>query len=305
MVRQPIINKKRKKFSLSEKKVKNKNVLIKQKSEASRAVDKFIIKMNKRFQTDIGKNISKKNTERKKSVFKAKPIFIKEKAKMSNKKNVKKKVKKNNFIKAKGLDFEKILNNFSLYSKVNEPFLPMNDISLSTINHSGFKNLKYNKKRIDKACMTDFEKTPSFQNMEIEDVLSYLSSKIIANMTKIFNNKQCSFYYSNANISKVENNTTKNNISNLDLNKSKMRGNKILNYSEKENDSFSNDESIGSFNKLKGSNPIKYEKMLKKMYKKIKGYEKKSHNLERQLRNRNKDYLYALKEIEQIKVRLN
>ena len=35
---------------------------------------------------------------------------------------------------------------------------------------------------------------------------------------------------------------------------------------------------------------------------KLKQIQKKNNNLERQLRNRNKDYLYALKEIEKIKI---
>lgn len=47
--------------------------------------------------------------------------------------------------------------------------------------------------------------------------------------------------------------------------------------------------------------PKKFEKLYSKLYSQIKKINKKNSNLERQLRNRNKDYIYALKEIENIK----
>jgi hypothetical protein len=47
--------------------------------------------------------------------------------------------------------------------------------------------------------------------------------------------------------------------------------------------------------------PKKFEKLYSKLYAQIKKINRKNSNLERQLRNRNKDYIYALKEIENIK----
>lgn len=201
------------------------------------------------------------------------------------------------------MGLEKLLNNLSLHSKTNEAFLPMQEISLSTIHHSGFKILKKpRKKGEDKASMTahsHFEDLRS-GSLQVCEVFSFLVSKMTMNTTKIFTNKKCSFYYSN--VSKVEHNLTKNDVSQSGLSKLNSCERTGLENSQKENELFANNDSLKSFLKQTGSSDFKVDRIVKNMYRKIKNYQKKNNNLERQLRNRNKDYLYALKEIEKIKI---
>lgn len=294
-----LFSEKRKKMSMDLK-------CSKKESEASQAVVKFIKKINTNIKLNSGRKSGRNLAKPKDFLFKSKPIFKNNNLKTSkivNKcKEKKMKVKKT---KNKALDFEKILNNFSLYSKIHEPLAPMNDISLSTINHSGMKNLKFlNKKVSDKSCMTEFDFSKKTFSIQIATVLSYASLKNPLNETKIASHKHCSFIYSN-NKSRVDNNTTKKNISCLDLNQTKDRKQSRRGSVEGNNKSTKNEDSMNSMSKLEATSPRQFQSMVRKMYKKIKFIEKKNGNLERQLRNRNKDYLYALKEIEIIKFKIN
>jgi hypothetical protein len=277
----------------------------KQETKASKAVDKFIKKINTNLKLASGKKSPGSLNKQKDFLFKSKAIFKKDGKGNSvhKKKKTNENLKKIMMPKKKTLDFEKILNNFSLYSKVNERGVDINDISLSTINHSGFKPFKYNGKKVsDKSSMTETSsKTP--QNFQkISKVLSYTCQKQNLNKTRVVVNADCSFVYS-CNASKIENDVTKKNIPYLEMPRDKKtKKNLVLN---KENASSQNDESLESMRKFDESSPRQVHSMVNKMYKKIKFFEKKNGNLERQLRNRNKDYLYALKEIEMIKLKLN
>jgi hypothetical protein len=199
-------------------------------------------------------------------------------------------------------EIEQILQTFSIYSKVNDRMNPMNDISLSTINTPFSKDISIIQKQhsdnfnINQQTNFSYNKSSNgISSMKIEPVIRFtLNNKSNHNVQNI--NKEVN--------SIIDTQKSKLSLENID---------KLFEYYEhaeelekKNNSNLINNQEIDltfvpSLESLKKNCPKKYNQLFDKLINKIKKFENNNQCLERQLRNRNKDYLYALKAIESLR----
>lgn len=200
-------------------------------------------------------------------------------------------------------EIDQILTTFSIYSKVQDRSIPMNDISLSTINHLCPNNVSYNKRDAEAPNISQLksfvyvQSTDIFDSIQIEKVLVFSRTKSFRQKAELSQKKLFSFIYKKQK-SLASKETSTDKLS-LDLEKwNQIEEEEDLQSRKKEKE---NTKCVTSLLSLKESCPKKYNKMFDKLIAKIKTFEKNNQSLERQLRNRNKDYLYALKKIENCK----
>jgi len=273
---------------------KNFNKSIKsKKSKTNLAVDNFFKNMNVKLKKKPKRTASNKFKRSNISSYNVNSGYRKDMKRAKNRNSqkhfFKNKKSENQEIKKKSNknEIEKLLNNFSLYSKNPENAHPINNLSISMIRHSSNNNIPKNTH--NKSIMTDpaelimiSKKKKNIPKTRIENVISYSSGIPKLTNVNISGNKKFSFlYFSKKSIS-----------SNESTERSK---------SEKENNILKDCTNPVTFSQLKESIPKKYEEIFEKIVRKIKIFEEKNQNLERQLRNRNKDFLYFLKQIEKEK----
>ena len=264
----------------SEQKIKINKILENHqvKIKADKAAEQFIknldSKLNKKSKSNQRKlnNISENKYSRSPK-FNLRPNMKKEFSSKSEKKVSKlgKKKKKSIFkqkIKESGVEeFEQILKNFSLYSRFQENKNKIAEISLSTINPSVFQETNSLANRTSK--MIDNFKFNNSIHVTMPKVKT-LTKEIIPKKEMV--DKSVMTDKIEPRVITIVKKVSENSITN------------------------------SSLEELSENIPQKFDHLYKKMCNKIKNYSKKNGNLERQLRNRNKDYLYALKEIEKVKL---